>query len=65
MIPVVTKVRVAIMDRVESRPIPQTACPLVHPFARDVPSPTRIPAIMSVVLLAELRVRVDSGLRYL
>ena len=43
MIPAVRKERVAIIDRIESLPIPQTACPLVHPFARETPIPTIIP----------------------
>ena len=43
IMPVIRKERVAEIDRIESLPIPQTACPLVHPFARETPIPTIIP----------------------
>jgi hypothetical protein len=41
----VIKVAVAARLLLDSRAIPQTPCPLVHPFPRRVPTPTRIPAI--------------------
>ena len=42
-IPLMMKVTVARMERIEPRPIPQTPCPLVHPPPMRVPKPTRNP----------------------
>jgi len=45
--PLVTKVAVATIDRGESRLMPHTPCPLVHPLPSLVPKPTRSPAAAS------------------
>ena len=44
MIPVARKVRTAAKDLSENLGNPQSPWPLVHPFARSVPNPTRKPA---------------------
>jgi hypothetical protein len=41
--PVETKTPVATRDLTDSLPIPQTAWPLVHQFASEVPNPTSTP----------------------
>lgn len=38
-------IAVATIERTDHLPIPQTACPLVQPLAKVVPTPTNIPAI--------------------
>lgn len=48
-IPLDTKRNVAMIDRRESRPMPQTACPLVQPFASVIPIPTSIPLMIAMV----------------
>ena len=48
MTPATINNKVATIERRESRPIPQTECPLVQPFARLVPSPTRIPLAIAM-----------------
>ena len=49
VIPLDTKRSVAMIDRCESRPMPQTACPLVQPFASVIPIPTSIPLMIAIV----------------
>lgn len=43
LMPVVMKVRTATAPRLERRDKPHTPCPLVHPFPKRVPNPTRRP----------------------
>src|SRR5690606_8430588 len=51
--PVVMKVAVATIDRLESRPMPHTPWPLVQPLPRRVPKPTRSPAAASSAIEGE------------
>ena len=51
-IAVAIKTAVAVMDRGESRAIPQTPWPEVQPLPSRVPKPTRRPAAMMTVKLA-------------
>ena len=47
-------VTVATNERAEPRDKPQTPCPLVHPPAYRVPSPTIKPALMIIGQLASI-----------
>lgn len=55
MAPVVIKVMVAMMLRMESREMPQTPCPLVQPLPRTEPKPTNRPATISSGVLALIK----------
>jgi hypothetical protein len=47
-IAVTIKIIVAVIDRDERRDIPQMPCPLVQPFPKLVPTPTKKPPIISI-----------------
>lgn len=54
MTPVAINVPVAMIERPESREIPQTPCPLVQPFPRTDPKPTKRPAKPSSAILLDI-----------
>jgi hypothetical protein len=41
-------INVATIDLGDSLDTPQTECPLVHPFDREAPTPTKNPAITRI-----------------
>jgi hypothetical protein len=45
--PLIIKIKVAITDRGERLPIPQTPCPLVQPPPKRVPKPTNRPLLIN------------------
>lgn len=53
MMPVIRKMRTALIDLNESLGTPHNPCPLVHPDPSCVPTPTRNPAIARWVLVPE------------
>jgi len=61
-IPVVKNIITAVIERAESLGRPHKPCPLVHPEANCVPTPTRNPAIMRCVF--EPDIVASKGLNY-
>lgn len=54
MAPVAINVTVAMIERFDSLEMPHTPCPLVQPFPRTDPNPTKMPAKPSSVVLLDM-----------